>query len=630
MVYDGTVSLIRQGAVFSSIGVVLVNLIFTILLPFFGYTILKTAGVAAKKVIFKTVSVCKSAVTSLVKIQVSVCEKIVAGVAKITKVSIAMARLIVKRIIMTMRMAVNIGKTFMRTALNATLKVKDITIQFFKFGLKIVRKGLKLTVQTVRKIGSIFMDIITKIPEKTFKLYKQLMTKIFPGLVKILTLFPYKFYSFIYRWLPAYMRLVYIMCRETLKLSLAVTNIVIYFHMIAAGIQFVGSFFNIGNDFAGNMVKAVDRTVNIIPNIFEDAFDSDSVAPFPDKIINFIIYELNFKTGLNELLNATETTLPDIERKETEIAEVGAELNSYQLEISGLEKEIESSPDEEKELQLSRLKKIADGLEIQLEELKRELFNLELNRKFTFDELILRTLFCNISLFNVYTVPPPIPPMIRLLVNFLFNTNLTPSFTQDIGFSDSWGFDEYASVSITVSASFTIRAITLEDFYPNASEAADSFSAWLDGRLRSEDAYETVDGKKKSKLRAITKNPAAFVKFANRIIVEWFRYFASALGINLERFVSVSASATTDLDTFIPDELEDIISISEPPLGDILNAVVGFTDLTAWAISRAFTVIAQSYGNLLGYFTTEILKYVRDVLFVGLDSTYPSDNFDWL
>jgi hypothetical protein len=207
---------------------------------------------------------------------------------------------------------------------------------------------------------------------------------------------------------------------------------------------------------------------------------------------------------------------------------------------------------------------------------------------------------------------------------------LTPSFTQDIGFSASWGFDEYASVSITVDASFTIRAITLGDFFPNASVAATSFSNWLDSRLRSEDAYETIDERKKSKLRAITRNPAAFVKFTIRIIVKWFEYFVDVFGINLESFLSVSTSYSTELDTFIPDELEDVIDIVEPPLSDILNEVVGFTDLTAWAISTALSFIGSVYGGLLGYFITEIFKYVRDVLFVGLDSTYPSDNFDWL
>lgn len=629
MVYDGAVSAIKHGAVFASVGTTVTGLVIALMMPFIAYTILKTAAVAAKNVIMKTVIICKKTTSTIINTQTSICKKVVSTVKTLTANSLIVVKLLLKNIMTTMKKMVGFGKFYMKACLNVALKFKDLAIEFVKRGFQLVRKTLRFSINTIIKFGEIVMKFITETPEKLYKLLEVIMTKIFPGMVKIMTVFPVKFYNFIYKWLPEYMRFVFYMCREAVRFDFAVTSMMINFHLVAAGIQFVGRFFKTGKTFRGDFVKGIDSLLNVIPS-FADSLDADSIQPIPDKIINYIIYDLNFQTGMNDLMNAKTTTLPLIDAKESEISAAAFDLNTYESEKKALMKQIEISPDPNKSLEISRLQVIIDGLETQLDVLKGELSSLELNRKFTFDELLLRTLFCNISLFKVYTVPPPIPPLLKILVDFLFNTNITPSLTVDVGFSDSWGFDEFASVSINVSASFTIRAIKIADFYPDAASAVSSFANWLDGRLRSEDAYETIDGKKKSKLRAITRNPAAFVKFVLKIIVKWMEYFFDSLGINLENFISVAFSATTDLDTFIPDELEDVIDISEPPLGDILQFFTGFTDGAAWVFSRAINYVISLYGSLMGYFTTEILRYTKDVIFASLNSTYPSDDFNWL
>jgi len=102
------------------------------------------------------------------------------------------------------------------------------------------------------------------------------------------------------------------------------------------------------------------------------------------------------------------------------------------------------------------------------------------------------------------------------------------------------------------------------------------------------------------------------------------------LGINLENFISVSFSASTDLDTFIPDELEDLIDIVEPPVSEVLEFFTGFTDGATWVFNRAINYVIDLYGGILSYFLITILNYTQTVIFAGLNSTYSSDDFDWL
>lgn len=629
MKYDGAVSAIKHGAVFSTVGILLSNVIITILLPFLGYVIIKTAKNAAKTIVYNTISIAKDTTTTLVKFQTQTCKSIVATVSKLSKVSLELCKILIRQITSTMRRLGGFGKFYIRKCLDTALGFKDLAISFVKKGLVIIKKSTAITISTVRKLAEMIMILLINVPEKLFKLMEIIFQRVFPGMFKIMTYFPGEYFKFMTRWLPTQINFLYNMCTKIVELDMAATSMVVLFHLIATGVKFVGKFFKIGKDFVLDFVDGINGVLDIIPS-FGEILDSDTVAAIPDKLISFILYDLNFKTGLNVLLNANTTTLPLIEAKEAEIAVRGTEINVLENERNALIKQVELSPDVEKELEISRLNIIIEGFQTQLNVLKQELSTLELNRVFTFDELYLRMLFNVISLFNVYSVPPPIPPMIKILVEFLFFTNITPPLTIDVGFRDTWGFDEYAEISINVSASFTIRAIKLADFFPDATSAITSFINWLDGRLRSEDAYETVDGKKKSKLRAITRNPAAFVKFVLKIFVKWMEYMFDALGINLENFISVSFSASTDLDTFIPDELEDLIDIVEPPVSEVLEFFTGFADGATWVFNRAINYVIDLYGGILSYFLITILNYTQTVIFAGLNSTYPSDDFDWL
>jgi hypothetical protein len=629
MVYDGAVSAIKHGAVFAAVGIVITNLVITILMPFFAYVILKTAAMASRKVIFDTMTICKDTTVFIVKTQVKTCKATLAVVSTLTNTSIEMTKLLIRQTMNTMRRLVGIGQFYARRSMDIVLNFKDVAFLFVKKGLVLIRSSLNVSISTIRKLAEMVLTLLTRAPEQLYKLIEVIFTKIFPGFVKIMIYFPQQYFMFMTKILPGQVNFIFKMCRLVVDLNVGATSLIVFFHLVSTGVKFVGKFFNIGKQFVGDFVAGINGILDVIPS-FGEILDSDTVASIPDKLISFVLYDLNFTTGLNVLLNATTTTLPSIEAKESAISDKGIEINILENERNALAKQIEISPDPEKSLEISRLNIVIDGFQTQLNILKQELSTLELNRKFTFDELYLRLLFSVISLFNVYTVPPPIPPMIKILMDFLFLTNITPPLTIDVGFSDTWGFDEYASITINVSASFTIRAIKIADFFPNATSAISSFVDWLDGRLRSEDAYETVDGKKKSKLRAITRNPAAFVKFILKILVKWMEYIFDALGINLENFISVSFSASTDLDTFIPDELEDLIDIVSPPVEEVLQFFTGFTDGSAWVFSRAINYVVQFFGSLLGYFLTAIFDYTQTVIFAGLNSTYPSDDFDWL
>jgi hypothetical protein len=498
MAYDGAVSALKHGVVFSTVGIVLTNLIVSILLPFIAYSIIKTAAVAARKTIFTAMTICKTTTTTLVNFQLQTCKTTVQLVSNLTKTSLEMTRLLMKQIVSTMRRLAGFGKQYCNLCLETVLKFKDLTISFVKFGLKTITTSVRLTITTVKKLAELVLTMLTEVPQQLFNLVKVLFSKVFPGMVKIMSYFPQEYFKFMNVFLPAYINFVFNLCRTAVEFDMTTTSLVVLFHLIAVGVKFVGKFFKIGKQFVGDFVSGIDGILDVIP-AFGEILDSDTVVAIPDKIIAFIIYDLNFKTGMNILFNATQTTLPQIEAKKTVVANAATVLSGYQTERSALLKQIEIQPDPEKSLRISQLGLIISGLERELETQREQLFQLELNQVFTFDELLLRMLFWNISLSYIYTTPPPILAICKIMLDFLFFTNITPSFSQDIGFSRSAGFSSIVRVSVNIRASFTVRPVRIADFIPGLANAFTSFVDWLDGRIRSEDAYQMVDGKKKSK-----------------------------------------------------------------------------------------------------------------------------------
>lgn len=620
MAYDGAVSAIKHGAVFATVGIVLTNLIITLLLPFIAYGVIKTAGVAARKTIFNTMTICKNTTTTLVNLQVMTCKTTVQLVSKLTKTSLEMTQLLMKQMMRTMRRLAGFGKQYCSMCLTTVLKFKDLTISFVKRGLTIITTSVRLTVSTVKKLAEMVLIILTEAPQQLYALMKVIFAKVFPGMVKIIIYFPQEYFKFMNSFLPAYINLVFNLCKTAVELDMTATSLVILFHLIGIGIQFVGKFFKIGKQFVGDFVSGINGILDVIP-AFGEILDSDTIAAIPDKLISFIIYDLNFKTGMNTLFDASDTSLPQIEAKKAEISELATVLSGYQNEQSSLIKQVAISPDSAKSLRISQLEIIINGLEGELATLQGQLEQLEFNRVYTFDELYLRFFFWVISLFNVYTAPPPVLGLLTIFTNFIFYKELTPAVYVDLSFSDSWGYSDLLDVGISVSASFTINPITLGLFFPDVPVAINSFVSWLNGRLSSDDAYEIVDGKKKSKLRAISRNPAAFVKFTIKILIAWFQYVIDAIGFNLEDLIDVSFSFSTSFD-FLGVEID----IDTPSDSEILDHFISFTDGAAWVLSRAL----DETGPLLSYFVTKMLEYVSTVIFAGLDAAYPSDNFDWL
>ena len=625
MAYDGAVSALKHGVVFSTVGIVLTNLIVSILLPFIAYSIIKTAAVAARKTIFTAMTICKTTTTTLVNFQLQTCKTTVQLVSNLTKTSLEMTRLLMKQIVSTMRRLAGFGKQYCNLCLETVLKFKDLTISFVKFGLKTITTSVRLTITTVKKLAELVLTMLTEVPQQLFNLVKVLFSKVFPGMVKIMIYFPQEYFKFMNVFLPAYINFVFNLCRTAVEFDMTTTSLVVLFHLIAVGVKFVGKFFKIGKQFVGDFVSGIDGILDVIP-AFGEILDSDTVVAIPDKIIAFIIYDLNFKTGMNILFNATQTTLPQIEAKKTVVANAATVLSGYQTERSALLKQIEILPDPEKSLRISQLGLIISGLERELETQREQLFQLELNQVFTFDELLLRMLFWNISLSYIYTTPPPILAICKIMLDFLFFTNITPSFSQDIGFSRSAGFSSIVRVSVNIRASFTVRPVRIADFIPGLANAFTSFADWLDGRMRSDDAYEKVDGKKKSKLRAITRNPAAFVKFVITIFLKWLEFVLSGLEIDIVKFITISFSFSTSFSV-----LGVKPPLFEPPsTRQILNRLIGTTDLARFIINRAVNFIINSYSQVWRFFISLISNYIKDVIFAGLDASYPSDDFDWL
>lgn len=624
MAYDGAVSAIKHGAVFATVGIVLTNLIITILLPFIAYTILKTASVAAKKTIFTTMSICKNTTTTLVNLQIKTCKTTVKLVSNLTKTSLEMTQLLMKQMMKTMRRLAGFGRQYCSLCLTTVLKFKDLTISFVKRGLTIITTSVKITVSTVKKMAEMVLIILTEAPQQLYALMKVIFAKVFPGMVKIMIYFPQEYFKFMNNFLPSYINLVTRMCKTAIELDMAATSLVVTFQLIAMGIRFMGRFFSIGKQFIGDFVSGINGILDVIP-AFGEILDSDTIASIPDKLISFIIYDLKFKTGLNELFDASTTSLPEIEAKKAEIADLATILSNNQTRQEALIKQVAISPDPEKSLEISQLEIIINGLEGELATLQGQLDLLEFNRVYTFDELYLRFFFWVISLLHVYTAPPPVLELIKIYTNFIFYKQLTPEVFVDLSFSDSWGYSDLLDVEISVSASFTINPITLGLFFPDVPTAINSFTDWLNGRLSSEDAYEIVDGKKKSKLRAISRNPAAFVKFTIKILIAWLQYAVDAIGFNLEDLVSISFGFSTSFD-FLGVEID----IDVPSDNEILENFIGTVDGASWVLGRAISFMTENYGSLLAYFLAQILTYVSEVIFAGLDAVYPSDNFDWL
>jgi hypothetical protein len=58
--------------------------------------------------------------------------------------------------------------------------------------------------------------------------------------------------------------------------------------------------------------------------------------------------------------------------------------------------------------------------------------------------------------------------------------------------------------------------------------------------------------------------------------------------------------------------------------------LIGTTDLARFIINRAVNFIINSYSQVWRFFISLISNYIKDVIFAGLDASYPSDDFDWL
>lgn len=618
MVYDGAVSAIKHGAVFSSVGVVLVNIIITILAPFIGYTILKTASVAAKKVILNTVTICKKTTTTLVGLQVKACKSILATVSKLTKASLKLTTLLIKQIIQTMRRIAGFGKFYCRKCLDTVLAFKDFTLAFVRKGLTIIKKSTSIAVSTVKKLAEIVLDLLRRTPEQLYKFMEAVYTKFLPGMVKIMVYFPVEYYKFMTKWLPAEINFIYNMCTKVVELSIGATSIIVLFNLLGAGIKFVGSFFKIGKQFVSEFVNGVTGILDIIPS-FGEILNSDTVMAIPDKIINFLIYEKKFKSGLNEILGASATSLPAIEAKEAEVAAVGSELESYTSQISALQKQIELSPDEEKEFELSRLRRVADGLEIQLNVLKSELDVLIFNRVFTFDELALRSYFSVISFGNVYMEPPPIPKLVILLINGIFNRELTPQIVIPLSVSGSFDL-EVVSIEFNVGITVTINPFKLGMLYPQA-QAASKLAEWLQDRLLREEAYEIVDGKKLSRIRKASRNPACFAKLYIRVLYYWIKILLTELSFDILSLVSYSFNESVSVEA-----LGGLIDVDTDDfgIGDVLD-YLNVGSLTELATREFFNYI----GNAVNFLSDNLVDNLVNVVFAGL-STGCSENYEFL
>lgn len=623
MTQDMLVRAVRHGATFTVVGVVLVNLLFCIFLPFVAYSILKTAAVAAKTVIFKTVSICKKVTGKLLNMQVKLCKGTLKLVSKLTKISMKMTRILIKQMMNTMRRMVGLSKKYCKLSFNTVMKFKKFTLWYVKKGMWLIKTELKLTIKTITKVAELLFKIMTETPKQMYKLIEVFYLKLFPGYVKIMIYFPKEYYTFMVRFIPRYFNFVYTMCKKVIEVNAKTTALMIFFQLVGVGIKFVSGFFEIGKKFIGDFVFGIDGIVNLIPSIGE-FLDGDAIGAIPDKLIAFILNNLKFQTGLNGLLNASTTSLPLIEAKEDMVAEFATELNTLESRRTELVNLSKLVPDEEKVFEISILDVKIREMSFKLAEMKESLSMLIINRVFTFDELLLRTLFCNISFFKVYMEPPPIVPLVKIMLNFLFDTNLTPNFSVDLGFSQSLSFGRLVRVKLTVRAGFSIRPITLRDFFPGAAQAGIAFANWLDERLRSPDAYETVDDTKKSKIRDITKNPAAFVKFSIRIFIKFIEFYIGASGINLDitRFITTNFSAS--ISVRILGGIK--IGISSPNLGAVLRRVGSGA---ATIMSKALDFIFRIYGSAVGFIVNLLSSQLQNVIFSSLNFAYP-DNFDWL
>lgn len=616
MVYDGAVSAIKHGAVFASVGSTITTIAILIMMPFIAYTILKTASVAAKGVILKTVSVCKSTTVTIMKLQAKTCKLTIKVVANLTKTSLNMTKLLLKQMISTMRRLVGFGKTYTRLCLNTVLKFKDVTIAFVKRGLQLIKMELNITVKTIRKLAEIVLDILIKMPKALYKFVELILTKVFPGIVKIMIYFPQQYYMFITKWLPKEINFIFNMCKTILELDLGATAIIVLFQLIGSGIKFIGRFFDIGKQFVGDFVSGINGALDVIPS-FGDVLNSDTIASIPDKIINFILYELNFSSGMNAVLDAEETSLPLIEAKESEITALAFELESFESRRKALIQQVEISPNEEAQLEISRLGVIVDGLNIQLEVLKNELSVLEINRVFTFDELALRTYFCVISLGNVYLEPPPIPKLVTILINGIFNRELTPRIVIPIRISETIDL-ELVEIDFTIGITITINPFTLGLLYPQA-EAANKLAIWLNDRLLREEAYEIVDGKKKSKIRKASGNPACFAKLYIRVLYYWIKILLTELNFDILSLVRYEFSTDVDVEALGID-----IDTGDYGLGDVLD-YLNVGSLTELATRNLF----EQIGNAVTFLSDNVVNQLVNVVFAGL-SVGCSENYEFL
>lgn len=601
MVYDGAVSAIKHGAVFSTVGILLSNVIITILLPFLGYVIIKTAKNAAKVIIYNTISIAKDTTTTLVKFQTKACKSIVSTVSRLTTASLEICRILIRQIMMTMRRLAGFGTYYVRKCMDTALGFKDLAISFVKKGLVIIKKSTSITITTVRKLAEMIMTLLINVPEKLFKLMEVIFQRVFPGMFKIMTYFPAEYFKFMTRWLPAEINFLYTMCTKIVELDMAATSMVVLFHLIATGIKFVGKFYTIGKDFVIDFVAGINGALDVIP-AFGEILDSDTVAAIPDRIISFVLYQLNFATGFNSIFDASTTTLPQIEAKEAQIAAKASELSGYETEQTALQRQIEISPDPDKSAQISQLQIIIDALTVQLNVLKGELAILELNRVFTFDELLLRTFFMVISLFHVYTTPPPIPRLVSIFINGVFNRDLTPNIYIPFDYGGSLEVLD-VEVGFSVYGYYNISSFRLSDIMPIAT-AIESFASWLDTNLRKEEAYEIVDGKKKSKIRAITTNPACFAKFVLRAFYYWLIIAIDSASIDVINYVTYDVKASFNF-----GDLEVDLGV-----GDALDAL-GFGSAQDFIGNLVAGYVASNGGSTANFFATNAFGYLIDTVF---------------
>jgi hypothetical protein len=626
MVYDGAVSAIKHGAVFSSVGIVLVNLIFTILMPFIGYVIIKTARTAARKILLTTVSICKDTTTTLVNFQVNTAKAATTAVSKLMKISLELSKILLRQIMHTMRRIAGFGKYYVRKSMDTALGFKDFVLNFARKGLLIIKKTTSITITTIRKLGEIILTLLIKAPEQLFKLMEVVFTKVFPGMIKIITYFPAEYFKFMTKWLPTEINFLYNMCTKAVELQMGATGIIVLFHLIGVGVKFIGQFFKLGKDFVIEFVSGINGALDIIPS-FGNVLNSDTIAAIPDKLIAFILYELKFKTGFNTILNASTTSLPAIEAKEKQIAALASEIVRYKTEQESLQRQIDLSPDERKSSNISQLQIIIDGLSAELSIFEKELSKLELERIFTFDELLLRSLFCVISLGYVYLEPPPFPKLAKIVIDGIFNRELSPRISFSVGVKGSFGVAYLISLKYDIRINVTIHPFKLGLLYPQA-KAVSNFADWLGERLLREDAYETVDGKKKSKIRSATRNPACMAKLAVRLIQAWIKIILSESSSSFDIFnlvtYSYSASASA---SFFGKIKPPGLNLGKYGISNVLRylGVSSILDLMKKLVNEVF----KSAGGGIAYLLNNIIPFISDVIFAGLSSGC-SENYEFL